>query len=347
MICNRATLPPSKRNSTLNAYKHLAAEERYHIYGLRKAGRNLSEIANELGVHKSTISREIKRNSGLKGYRPKQAQVLSEARHACSAKNSGRFKPEDLALVDALLAQDYSPEQVSGRLGLEGVLKISHETIYKRIYEDKASGGSLHKHLRSQKKRRKRYASGASRRGVMPGRVGIEHRPAIVDAKTRIGDWEGDTVIGKSHKGAIVTLAERKSRFLLAGHVPAKDANLVGQMVIGLLAPFESKVMTITFDNGREFTRHAAIAEGLGAEVYFARPYHSWERGLNENCNGLLRQYFPKGMELGSVDSAELIDALCRLNHRPKKVLGYRTPFEVFFGESIRYAERVKVALQT
>ena len=174
-------------------YTHLATEQRYHIDALRKAGLTLSEIARDLGVHKSTISRELTRNSGLKGYRPKQAQLLAQTRQACSAKNAGRFKSDDLALVDALLRQDFSPEQVSGRLALEQTLLISHETIYKHVYEDKACGGDLHKHLRSQKKRRKRYASGANRRGVIAGRVGIEHRPKIVDTKSRIGDWEGDT----------------------------------------------------------------------------------------------------------------------------------------------------------
>lgn len=242
------------KGALLQHFTHLAAEARCHISGLRKAGLNDSEIARELGVHKSTISREISRNSGQRGYRPKQAQELSDQRKSHAAKigkNTGKFDQGDLALVDALLKQDYSPQQISGRMKLEGELSISHETIYKRVYDDKAKGGNLHQHLRSQKKRRKRYASGANRRGVMPGRFGIENRPKIVDEKARIGDWEGDTVVGKKHKGALVTLAERHSRFVLAGHVKQKTADSVGLMVVDLLRPYASNVITITFDNGR------------------------------------------------------------------------------------------------
>ena len=232
-----------------------------------------------------------------------------------------------------------SPEQASQRLVLEGGLQISHESIYLHIYADKRRGGDLWRHLRCQKPRRKRYASGQERRGTIKNRVGIDERPVIVEQKSRIGDWEGDTVIGKNHRGALVTLAERKSRYILAAQVPDKHASGVTAAVTRLLRPHKGKCYTMTFDNGKEFAEHETIAAELDADVYFAHPYHSWERGLNENSNGLLRQYFPKGMELVEVTQEQVQWAVDRLNHRPRKVLGFRTPFEVFFGKTVRYTK--------
>lgn len=332
----------------MQKYKHLTAEQRYHIYALCKAGKSHSEIADDLRVHKSTISREIARNKGQRGYRPGQAQTNAEDRKSEALSNRpSKFSDSDWVIIETLITQDYSPEQISGRLAIEGEISISHETIYQRIYADKAQKGSLYKHLRNQKKRKKRYGSGLHRRGAIVGRVGIEMRPEEVELKNRIGDWEGDTVIGAHHKGAIVTLAERKSRFLLAGYVERKDADSVSKKVIELLSAVGSKAKTITFDNGKEFANHAHMSKALGVDVYFARPYHSWERGLNENCNGLLRQYFPKGSSFKSIKQESLLDALTRMNHRPKKVLNWRTPYEVFFAEEISYTDQVRVALQT
>ena len=319
-------------------YKQLTREQRYQISGLKKSGLNQSQIADEVGVHKSAISREFRRNKGRRGWHPKQAQELRDERRKNCA-NAQRHSLLEWTEVERLIRQDMSPEQASQRLALEGGLPISHESIYLHIYADKRRGGDLWRHLRCQKPRRKRYASGQERRGTIKNRVGIDERPAIVEQKSRIGDWEGDTVIGKSHRGALVTLAERKSRYILAAQVPDKHASGVTAAITRLLRPHKGKCYTMTFDNGKEFAEHETIAAELDADVYFAHPYHSWERGLNENSNGLLRQYFPKGMELVEVTQEQVQWAVDRLNHRPRKVLGFRTPFEVFFEKTVRYTK--------
>lgn len=319
-------------------YKQLTSEQRYQISGLKKAGWKQARIAAKIGVDKSTISRELKRNKGDRGWRPKQAQRLrDERRQGCI--NGKRFSPGDWAEVGRLIRQDLSPEQAAARLELESALRISHESIYRHIYADKRAGGDMWRHLRCQKPRRKRYASGQERRGAIRNRIGIDERPEIVEQRARIGDWEGDTVIGKNHQGALVTLAERKSRYVLAGQVRSKHADGVTAKVNSLLRPHKHKCHTVTFDNGKEFAEHETIAAELEADIYFAHPYHSWERGLNENSNGLLRQYFPKGMELAGVTEEQVQWAVDRLNHRPRKVLGFRTPFEVFFGKTVRYTK--------
>ena len=228
---------------------------------------------------------------------------------------------------------------MAARLELEGALQISHESIYRHIYADKRAGGDVWRHLRCQKPRCKRYASGQERRGTIRNRVSIDERPEIVEQRVRVGDWEGDTVIGKNHLGVLVTLAERKSRYVLAGQVRSKHADGVAAKVNSLLRPHKHKCHTVTFDNGKEFAEHETIAAELKADIYFAHPYHSRERGLNENSNGLLRQYFPKGMDLTEVTEEQVQWALDRLNHRPRKVLEFRTPFEVFFGKTVRYTK--------
>lgn len=236
------------------------------------------------------------------------------------------------AHVTHYLRLKLSPQQVAGRLKAEGALNISHEAIYRFVYRDKACGGDLVGHLRCQKTRRKRYASGQQRRGKLCDRVCIEQRDPIVEQRSRIGDWEGDTVIGKGRQGALVTLVERKSRYTLAMQVNSKHSEGVKQAILEMLRPHKAQCLTLTFDNGKEFAEHAFIAKAQQACVYFAHPYHSWERGLNENTNGLLRQYFPKCANLLKVTHEEVDDAVYALNHRPRKCLGYLTPHEVFYG---------------
>ncbi|MFN3397051.1 MAG: IS30 family transposase [Sulfurimicrobium sp.] len=322
----------------MKTYTQLTSEQRYQISGLKKAGWKQTQIAAEVGVDKSTISRELKRNKGERGWRPLQAQRFrDERRRGCI--NGKRFSSEEWAEVDRLIREDLSPEQAANRLEMEGGLRISHEAIYRHIYADKREGGDLHRHLRSQKPHRKRYASGQERRGAIRNRVSIEERPEIVDQRGRIGDWEGDTVIGKNHKGGLVTLAERKSRYVLAGHIRSKHADGVTAVTTRLLNPHKDKCHTLTLDNGKEFAGHEKMAAELKADIYFAHPYSSWERGLNENSNGLLRQYFPKGMELTDLTEDQVRRAVERLNHRPRKVLGFRTPHEVFFGVEMRYTK--------
>jgi IS30 family transposase len=331
----------------MKKYKQLPSGQRYQIYGLKQAGLNQTQIAQKIGVDKSTISREFRRNKGQRGWRPKQAQSFRDVRRQ-ALTNGKHFSSDEWAEVERLIREDLSPEQAANRLELEGGLQISHEIIYQHLYADKRNGGDLHQHLRSQKPRRKRYASGQERRGMIKNRVRIDERPKIVDQKTRMGDWEGDTVIGKNHKGGLVTLAERKSRYVLAGHIRSKHAAGVKAVTTRLLTPYKNKCHTITFDNGKEFAEHEKMAAELKADIYFANPYHSWERGLNENSNGLLRQYFPKGMKLTDITEEQVQEAVERINHRPRKVLGFRTPHEVFFGVELRYTKQpLAVALRT
>jgi IS30 family transposase len=309
-------------------YKQLAREQRYQIYALKKAGQNQSQIAQVLGCHKSTISREIQRNSGQKGYRPYQADELAYDRQ-CEAYRS-RIAWGTWQLVERLLRQDWSPEQIAGRLKLEKKPTVSHECIYLYVYAEKRRGGTLHQHLRSQKKQRKRY-SGYIRRGQIPNRTSIEKRPKIVACKGRYGDWEADTIVGAHHKGGILSAVERKSKLTRLRKLATKAAAEMKDTSIELLAPLATKVHTITVDNGKEFCDHELIAKGLQARIYFAHPYASWERGLVENTNGLVRQYFPKKYEFARITIADLQRVEDLLNDRPRKTLGYRTPNEVFF----------------
>ena len=316
-------------------YTHLTREERYQIHALRRQNIRPAVIAVELNRNRSTITRELKRNAGPQGYKPAKAQDRASTRQS-TRRNARQFDAQQWRQVRSYLRLQLSPEQVSGRLKEECGLRISHECIYQHIYKDKRAGGDLISHLRCQKVRRKRYASGQERRGTLKNRVCIEQRPAIVDARSRMGDWEGDTVVGKGHQGVLVTLVERKSRYTLAQQLDSRHSAGVTQAVIELLRPYKSLCETITFDNGKEFAEHAFIAASLQADVYFAHPYHSWERGLNENTNGLLRQYFPKSTNLRKVSQHEVDDAVYRLNHRPRKCLNYRTPHEVFMGLEMR-----------
>ena len=310
------------------SYTQLTREQRYQIYALMRAGHDQTRIAEIVGCHKSTVSREVRRNRGRRGYRPKQAHELSEARHLAAYRP--RVTPATWALVESLLRQDWSPEQIAGRLKLEGRPAVSHERIYQYVYADKAKGGTLHLCLRCRKVRRKRYGT-HSRRGQLPNRVSIEARPAVVDARRRLGDWEADTVIGAGHRCAILSLTERKSKLVRLRLLGVKSAEEVTRASLALLGPLSDKVHTITSDNGGEFAYHERIAERLRARFYFAHPYASWERGLNENTNGLVRQYFPKKHDFTTVTDAEVARVVERLNNRPRKTLGFRTPNEVFF----------------
>jgi len=310
-------------------YKQLTQEERYQIYVLLKAGHTQSEIALILDRHKSTVSREVRRNTGLRGYRPKQAQRLTEERR--QAKILPRICHTTWDNVTKLLRQDWSPEQISLWLKAEIDVSISHEWIYQYVLQDKAEGGDLYRHLRCQKQRRKRYGS-YNRRGQLIDRVSIDERPIVVDLRTRIGDWELDTIIGKGHKQAIVSITERKSRYTLIQKVERKTAQCVSKAIIKLLSPVSDQVLTLTSDNGKEFADHKNIANKLNAEFYFAHPYASWERGLNENTNGLIRQYFPKNRNFTTITQREINHVMIKLNNRPRKCLGIKTPNQVFLG---------------
>jgi IS30 family transposase len=244
-----------------------------------------------------------------------------------------RIEASTWILIEALIRQDWSPEQVSGWLKENYGLQISHEWIYQYILTDKHAGGDLHRHLRCQKKRRKRYGS-YNRRGKLRNRVSIDERPAIVDDRQRLGDWEMDTIIGKGHRHAIVSLTERKSRLALLRKVERKTAQTVADVVIELLKSLPIRTRTITADNGKEFADHERIARDLHTDVYFAHPYSSWERATNENMNGLIRQYFPKKRKFATITEQEINCVIEKLNNRPRKCLGFKSPNQVFFNRS-------------
>lgn len=308
------------------SYKQLTQYQRYQIYTLLNSDHNQTEVARFIGVHKSTISRELKRNRGLCGYRPKQA-----IRKALSRRKGGRrrIKPQTWSWIEEKIQQDWSPEQISLWMKTYKENRVSHEWIYQYIYTDKRAGGDLHKHLRCQKKRRKRYGS-RERRGKITNRVSIEQRPPIVDERKRLGDWEADTIIGKKSRYALVTLVERKSRFTLLKKIDHRTASAARKAIIQMLKPYSLRTLTITCDNGKEFADHQKIAEELNTDVYFAHPYSSWERGTNENTNGLLRQYFPKGSDFSQISPDQEVFAQSRLNNRPRKCLTGKTPEMVF-----------------
>ncbi len=311
-------------------YTHLSREERYQIHALRRRGVAIAAIAADLQRHPSSIARELRRNSSSKGYSPARAHTQAKARLSGPA-NVRTIQSEHWAAVVCYLSLGLSPQQVSGRLWLERQISISAECIYLRLYADKAAGGTLVRHLRCQKPRRKRYGSGHERRGTLKNCVSIDQRPKVVDERSRIADWEGDTVIGRGHQGVLVTLVECKLRYTLSAPLPRRTSAEAGEAIIKMLRPHKDCCETITLDNGKEFAEHEFTGKCLGAQVYFAHPYCSWERGLNENHNGLLRQYFPKSMSLAKVTQVEVDAAVYALNHRPRKCLGYRTPHEVFY----------------
>lgn len=312
------------------AYKQITETQRYQIYVLKKMNHTQSAIAQTIGVHRSTISRELHRNQGQRGYRPKQAQQMAVARRA---KATARIAVATWQIVEEKLRLEWSPEQIAGWLKAQKNTSISHERIYQHILQDKQAGGDLYKKLRCQKKRRKRYGS-YDRRGQLPARTSIEERPSIVEERTRLGDLEIDTMIGKGHQGGLVTIVDRTSRYTFVKRINNKQADTVREATMVLLQPVAEDILTITADNGKEFAHHQQIAAALDVQVYFAHPYSSWERGTNENTNGLIRQYFPKSTDFTQVTDEQVTFVANRLNNRPRKTLGYRTPNEVFFGSS-------------
>ena len=324
---------PAKRNCFMN-YTQLAEYERYQISVLLKERFSYQEIAQRLGRHPATIGREIRRNTGLRGYRPKQAQGLTDQRRH-QAQKACKVTPEVLGWILTLLRQQLSPEQVVDYLRKARGVSLHHETVYQLVYADKAEGGDLYQHLRIVSKTyRKRYGSYDSR-GKIRNRVSIDERPASVASRSRVGDWEGDTVMGKGRRSALLTLVERKSLYTVIVRLSGKHAEPLAQAAVASLEGFAERVHTITFDNGLEFAQHEQIARGLNAKIYFAHPYCSWERGINENTNGLIRQYFPKGTDFNKVTDEQVEFVMARLNNRPRKSRGRKSPNEIFMGQRV------------
>jgi len=310
-------------------YRQLSPEERYMLAALRRQGLNKSQIARLLGRHRSTVCRELRRNSTRADgrYRATTAQERTNGRRSRSRRNS-RFSAEDFALIDELLCRQWSPEQVAGYLGRLGRLSVSHETIYRHVWRDKREGGLLYTHLRgARKRRRKRYGAYDSR-GRLAGKRPLSERPAEVEARARVGHWEADTVAGTGSKDCVVTLVERKTGLVVIGKLADRTADSLSRRAISLMSRRGARFETVTADNGTEFHDYKRIEEQTGATFYFARPYHSWERGSNENANGLLRQYLPKGVSMAGLSQHRCNAIAHKLNTRPRKRLGFRTPLE-------------------
>lgn len=311
-------------------YKQLTPEERSQIYVLRQQNYSCRQIAQILQRSPSTISREIKRNTGLKNYRYKQAQMKTDKRRRCARKKI-RMTPEVKKMIIKKLQLQWSPEQISEWLKLNNLPSVSHQTIYQFIKWDARYFGCLYKNLRqANRRRRKRYGSGKQARGQLKNRISIDERPEVVNQNTEFGHWEGDTIIGRNHKGAIVTIVEKKSKLLKMALLPDRKSENVRDAIVELLNNIKHDVKTITLDNGKEFSQHESFAEALAAKVYFAHPYHSWERGLNENTNGLIRQYFPKKTDFSTLNKKKVDKVESLLNTRPRKKLGFRNPEETF-----------------
>lgn len=303
-------------------YGRLREEHRQVIYRMSKAGKAQAEIADAIGFDQSTVSRELRRNRGDRGYRPKQAHGLARGREAAKRKRPRAVRWYVESEVHRRLALKHSPEQISGALALEG-WAVSTESIYRYIQADKKEGGDLYKHLRINGKRRYRRRVKAGREKI-PDRIGIEHRPPSVAARLHYGHWEADLIEGAKGSGFVLSVFERKSRTGLLHKLPDKRAQGVSESLVKLLCGY--KVRSITYDNGLEFARHQAVSAALGARAYFCAPYHSWEKGAVENYNGLVRQFVPKGSALSDYTEADMARIEQLINDRPRKILAYRTP---------------------
>jgi IS30 family transposase len=313
------------------AYHHLTRDQRCQIYALKKRGFTQAAIASDLGVSQGTISRELLRNNGLRGYRFGQAHRFAVQR--CSArKNMARVMTACLIarVENSLTAYQWSPEQICGALFHEDGTKVSHESIYRHIWADKRAGGKLYLHLRQRGKKRNKRGAATAGRGLIPERIDIDERPAIVDQKSRVGDWELDSIVGAKHKGAITSMVERKTKLTKLVLLKERTARATKAGIIARLEPLKAHVLTLTSDNGKEFASHRKISKKLDSDFYFCHPYHSWERGLNENTNGLVRQYFPKGTDFAKLTATDVQRVEDLLNNRPRKTLDYHSPNEVF-----------------
>ena len=310
---------------------HLTQEQRYTIEVLNKEKYTQTAIAERIGKHKSVVCRELKRNCDQRNgsYRASLAHRKCEKRHSDKNKNIV-FTDEVRNYVTKWIKEDYSPEQIVGLSKIRGSQCISIERIYQFIWDDKKQGGDLYTHLRTQGKRYRKRGASKDKRGQIIGRVGIEKRPIEVAEKNRLGDFEIDLIIGKDHKGALLTANDRASGVEKIKKIDSKDATIVKEAVIELLHEFRPILKTITSDNGKEFAQHQEIARELDIDYYFANPYHSWERGANENLNGLIRQYFPKGMSFENSTKEQVQMVEDKLNNRPRKRFGFKTPNQVY-----------------
>lgn len=311
-------------------YKHLTREERHTISCLWRKGYPTARIAEAVSKHPSTIRRELRRNPSHAGkYDFRQAHNQARHRSRSATCRAPRIDPESWAFaLHKLRKEQWSPDQISGELARQGRPTISHEAIYLRIHADRMRCGKLHVHLRHRVKSYRSRSLINERRGRIKDQRSIDERPAVVEARARIGDWEIDTIIG-THSGSasvLVTAVERFSRYTLIAKAENKSAEAVTKALLSALAPHGKKVHTLTYDNGKEFSSHQIIDSILGSKGYFAHPYSSWERGLNENTNGLIRQYFPKKTNFNRITMKQIRKVQDKLNNRPRRCLDRNTP---------------------
>jgi IS30 family transposase len=302
--------------------RHLREEDRKIIYRMKKAKKSQAEIALTIGFSQGTISKEVARNSGKKGYRPKQAQTKAHERKVAKRARSKVIVGDIADQVVVRLEAKHSPEQISGALASSN-RRVSTSAIYKHIGEDKKSGGGLYLNLRINGRRRYRHRNKASRVKI-PNRRDISQRPKVVERRTRFGDWEADLIEGARGTGCILSLYERKSRYGRLIKLEGKNSVQTSKGIIKALRGH--RVKTITYDNGLEFARHEEVSAALGAAGYFCQPYSSWEKGGVENYNGLVRQYYPKGSDFSAITHAALKQTEAEINDRPRKVHGYKSP---------------------
>jgi IS30 family transposase len=312
-------------------YHQLRTEERYEIGAMRRQGLQMAAMAEHLGRHRSTLYREVKRNQSVHDghYRPTHAVEKASGRKRRSRRNL-RYGPAEFAPIETMLRAGFSPEQIVGRRKREGQRVMSHETIYRWIWTDKRCEGTLWRHLRgARKRRRKRYGRYDSR-GRLAGKRLIGQRPAVVASRGRIGDWEIDTMHGRG-KACVVTVVERKTGLVRIGPIPRATKELTLERTVQLLWAERQWVKTITADNGTEFHNYRELENLLDTQVYFATPHHAWERGTNENTNGLIRQYLPKGTNLSRITQRQCDRIAEHLNNRPRLRLGFMTPNEAYY----------------
>ena len=334
-------------NQLLMKKKHLTEGQRYEIFALLQSGRSQKDIAVQLKVNKSTISRELKRNSDGRNklYNPDLAHRKYRKRMKFRTHYQ-RFNDSLRLQVDILLKSDFSPEQISGYLKYNEMESISYETIYQYVWADKKSGDkNLYRHLRRKGRHYTKRGSKTNGRRFIKNRIDIDNRPSIVDEKIRFGDLEIDTVIGKNHQGALLTINDRVTGLVWIRLLSGKEAAPLTAAAINALMPVKDLIHTITADNGKEFSFHEEIAKNLNIFIYFAKPYHSWERGANENTNGLIRQYFPKGKDFGDITQEQVMCVQNILNSRPRKRLEYMTPKQKF--KQLTKLDYNEVALST
>lgn len=314
----------------LSTMSHLTQEQRYTISRMLQAGCTRKEICIAIGKDKSVLSRELKRNGSKCGYFPRKAEALAQERKERFSRKRKFTTQMKSFITEKISTEQWSPKQIVGYCRINNIPMVSHECIYQFVRKDKACGGNLWRHTRHQLKHRKRTHK--SENSLINNKISIEQRPAAVDKKERYGDWEIDTIIGKNQKGAILTMVERKTGYLIMKKLPeGKKAKSLAENLVKLMIPYKNNVHTITSDNGTEFAEHQYIADKLKTDFFFAHPYSSWERGLNEYTNKLIRQYIPKGENFDNYDDKLINRIQKKINRRPREKLNFQTPTKIFF----------------